>query len=197
MKFLLLTFIAAVTPFATVFAETAKPAAKGDQIPDVTVQSADGTDLKLRAAVKKQPAVIVFYRGGWCPYCTRHLMALAEVEKDIVAAGYQILAISPDKPAKIAETPDREKLSYTLLSDAKMDAAKAFGISFKVADELVSKYKNEYQIDIEAASGENHHLLPHPAVFIVDRDGIIRFSHINENYKVRLEPAEILKNLRE
>lgn len=196
MKSLILTFIAVVTTFASSFAVAAKPSAKGDQIPDITLMTADHADLKLRAAVKMKPAVIVFYRGGWCPYCTRHLMALANAEEDILSAGYQILAISPDQPSKIAGTPDREKLKYTLLSDAKMEAAKAFGISFQVADDLVAKYKNEYRIDIEAFSGENHHLLPHPAVFIVDREGIIRFAHVDADYKVRLDPAEILKNLR-
>ncbi len=76
--------------------------------------------------------------------------------------------------------------------DSKL-AAKAFGITFKVPDELVAKYKSDYQIDLEAASGQNHHLLPHPAVFIVGRDGIIRFAHVNPDYKSRLDPAEILK----
>jgi len=116
-----------------------------------------------------------------------------EIEKDILAAGHQILAISPDQPSKIAETPDRESLGYTLLSDSSMETAKAFGITFQVPAELVSKYKNEYQIDLEAASGQTHHLLPHPAVYVIGTDGIIRFVHVNEDYKVRLEPAEILE----
>ncbi len=177
-------------------AEEPKQAAVGDHIPDVTLRTAESAELKLRDAVKSKPAVVIFYRGGWCPFCTRHLMALAKVEKDITSAGYQILAISPDQPAKIAETPNRNSLSYTLLSDSDMDAAKAFGITFKVPEELVTKYKTDYQIDLEAASGKTHHLLPHPAVFIVDQTGIIRFVHVNPDYKTRLDPAEILKAVR-
>lgn len=194
---ILLHALAAITFSLNAFAQDPKQAAKGDVIPDVTVKNADGTEVKLREAAKSKPAVLIFYRGGWCPFCTRHLMALAEVEKDLTAAGFQILAISADKPAKLAETPNHDKLSYKLLSDASMNAAKAFGITFKVPDELVSKYKNEYQIDIEASSGETHHLLPHPSVFIVDREGIIRFAHVNPDYKTRLEASEILKAARE
>jgi len=179
------------------FAENPKQAVKGDLIPDVTVNTADASKVKLRDVVKSKPAVLIFYRGGWCPYCSRHLMALASVEKDLSAAGYQILAISADKPAMLVKTPNHEKLTCTLLSDASMDAAKAFGITFKVPDDLVAKYKNDYQIDLEATSGETHHLLPHPAVFIVDRGGIIRFAHVNPDYKSRLDPAEILKAARE
>jgi len=191
----------ALTLIATAFslnvlAEEPQQAAVGDQVPDVSLRTAEGADLKLRDAVNTKPAVLVFYRGGWCPFCTRHLMALAEVEEQITAAGFQILAISPDRPEKIAGTPDRDQLSYTLLSDSSMETSKAFGITFQVPVELVTKYKEEFQIDIEAASGETHHLLPHPAVYVVDTDGVIRFAHVNEDYKKRLAPDEILGALR-
>ncbi len=178
-------------------AEEIKQAAVGDRVPDVTLKTAESTDLNLRNAVKSKPAVLIFYRGGWCPFCTRHLMALAEVQKDLTVAGYRILAISPDQPAKLTETPGRDELNYTLLSDSDMAAAKAFGVAFKVSDEVITRYKTKHQIDLEAASGKNHHLLPHPAVFIVDQTGIIRFAHVNPDFKTRLDPAEILKTVRE
>ncbi len=175
---------------------TAEPASErakvGDTIPDVGLLTEDNAAVSLREIVKEKPAVLIFYRGGWCPYCNRHLGALAEIEPKVLAAGYQILAISPDQPAKLKATPDREKLGYRLLSDRKAEAARALGIAFEVPAELVAKYKNDYKIDLEAASGETHHLLPHPAVFVVGRDGVIRFAHVNPDYKVRLTPEEIL-----
>lgn len=164
----------------------------GDKIPQATVYTAGGDAVKLRDAVSEKPAVIVFYRGGWCPYCVKHLAALGEVKDQIMAAGYQVFAISADQPSKLSTAPSGEKLGYTLLSDSSMEAAKAFGITFRVPDELVSKYKNEYKIDLEAASGETHHVLPHPAVFIVDTKGSVRFAHVNPDYKSRLSPADIL-----
>jgi peroxiredoxin len=164
----------------------------GDSLPEVTLLTEDNAPLSLRDAVKEKPALLVFYRGGWCPYCSRHLGALAEIEDKVIAAGYQILAISPDQPAKLRATPGREKLAYRLLSDRKAEAAQALGIAFKVPPELVAKYKNEYKIDLEAASGETHHLLPHPAAFVVGRDGVIRYAHVNPDYRVRLTPEEIL-----
>ncbi len=195
MKSTLSILITAAAISLNVLAEETKQAAVGDRVPDVTLHTAESTELKLRNSVKSKPAVLVFYRGGWCPFCTRHLMALVEVEKDLTEAGFQILAISPDQPSKIAETPDREKLSYTLLSDSDMEAAKAFGIAFKVDEDTVTRYKTEHQIDLEAASGKTHHLLPHPAVFIVDQEGVIRFAHVNPDYRTRLDPAEILKTV--
>jgi peroxiredoxin len=128
-------------------------------VPEVTLRTADGEAFDLSAAVSRKPAVLIFYRGGWCPYCNLHLGQLQEAEADLVKLGYQILAISPDRPAKLAESVEKGKLSYTLLSDAAMDAAKAFGIAFRVDDTTVEKYKG-YGIDLEAASGQAHHLLP-------------------------------------
>ncbi len=172
---------------------SAAPLSVDEMIPDATLQTEEGKPVKLRELISEKPAVLIFYRGGWCPYCTKHLMEVAGIEKDILAAGYQILAISPDQPSKLAETPGREELHYTLLSDSSMETAKAFGLSFQVPQELVSKYKNEYQIDVEAASGEKHHMLPHPALFVVGKDGVITFAHVDENYRVRLEADAILK----
>ncbi|MFH1496424.1 MAG: peroxiredoxin-like family protein [Verrucomicrobiota bacterium] len=201
MKTLLrhLSFISLLLGLATIatpaVAKDAAPttfAKVGDTLPDASVLDEAGRSVALRDLVKDGPAVLVFYRGGWCPYCNRHLMALAEAESRILAAGHRIVAISPDQPAKLKATPDREQLGYRLYSDRKADAAQALGIAFRVSDELVAKYKNEYQIDLEAASGETHHLLPHPAVFVVGTDGVIRFAHVNPDYRARLSPEEIL-----
>jgi peroxiredoxin len=191
IKILLLT----LTSLAIAFPLQAKPLGEGAEIPDVQLLTEQGKPVNLRELARDRPTVLIFYRGGWCPYCTTHLSALAKSEKEILAAGYQILAISPDSPASLKATPDRESLGFTLLSDSQATAAKAFGLAFQMPGDLVSKYKSEYQIDVEKASGENHHLLPHPAVYIVSPKGVITYSYVNEDYKVRLTPEKILKEI--
>lgn len=176
----------------TLAAAEATPLQVGDAVPEVVVKTTEGADVSLRDVMAGGPAVIIFYRGGWCPYCVRHLSALAEIEADLLAAGFKLVALSPDRPAKLREKPALEKLNYTLLSDSLATAARAFGLTFQVPDELVAKYKNEYKIDLEGDSGQTHHLLPHPAVFIVDAGGIIRHAHVNPDYKARLESDHIL-----
>lgn len=169
---------------------------EGDSIPDVKLRTETNQEVSLRKLVAERPTVLIFYRGGWCPFCTRHLSELAGIEQDLEKAGAQLLAISMDQPSKLRETPNRDKLGYRLLSDSEAVAAKAFGIAFQVEDDLVRKYKESYQIDLEAASGQTHHLLPHPAVFVADTKGTIRFAYVNSDYKVRLEPAKILEQVR-
>lgn len=168
------------------------PLTVGDPIPDVTLRTEDDQAVNLRKLVSEKPTVLIFYRGGWCPFCTRHLKDLVGIEKDLEKQGAQLVAISMDKPAKLKATPDHDKLGYRLLSDSDAHAAKAFGIAFKVEDALVKKYKDSYKIDLEAASGNQNHILPHPAVFVADPSGKIRFAHVDPDYKVRLEPKMIL-----
>lgn len=175
-------------------AQTNTPALKvGDAIPDVTLRTEDDKEVSLRKLVSEKPTVLIFYRGGWCPFCTRHLKDLAGIEGDLEKQGAQLFAISMDTPAKLKATPDHDKLGYRLLSDSEAHAAKAFGIAFTVEDALVKKYKDSHKIDLEAAAGNKNHILPHPAVFVADTSGKIRFAHFNPDYKVRLDSKEILK----
>jgi len=192
MKIKLIALTLATVVLAPAMA-TAAPLKKGDSIPNVTLRTEEDQPVQLQKLVADKPTVLIFYRGGWCPYCNRHLSALVNIHDDLKSAGYQMLAISIDQPSKLKETPRHDDLGYTLLSDSDATAAEAFGIAFTVPDELVAKYKNDYKIDLEAASGQTHHKLPHPSVFVVSPDGKIQFAYVNEDYKVRLEPEKILE----
>lgn len=88
------------------------------------------------------------------------------------------------------ETAVKHEMTWTVLSDAEARAALAFGLAFRVDDPTVERYK-AFGIDLESASGQAHHLLPVPAVFIVDESGKIEFQYVNPDYRVRV-PAEVL-----
>jgi len=115
---------------------------------------------------------------------------LQTIEKDLKALGYQIIAVTTDRPEELKKSVQKHELTYELLSDSSMAGAKALGIAFKVDDGTLKKLVG-YGIDIEAASGETHHLLPVPSVFIVGQDGIIDFSYVNPDHSVRLN-ADLL-----
>ncbi len=125
-------------------------------------------------------------------YCNLQLGQLREIEKELTSLGYSIIAISPDSPAKLAENIEKNQYKYLLASDSKLEAARAFGIAFKVDDGTINKL-NEFGIDIEEASGETHHLLLVPSVFIISKEGIIQFKYVNTDYTKRLNPKDLLK----
>ncbi len=173
-------------------AEDIFPLSEGERAPNASLLGIKGESLELSDLYAEKPTVLIFYRGGWCPYCNTHLGEVAAAEPELNKLGYQILALSPDRPEKTQETLSQQKMNYQLLSDSTMEAAKAFGLAFRL-DEKTLKMLSEYGIDIEEASGQSHHMLPVPAVYIVDTKGMIRFSHWNPDYKERLSKEDILR----
>jgi len=195
---------AGLVVFAVAASATSAPAGEqdriglpeGERIPDVTLRDGEGREVALREVIRGKPALLVFFRGGWCPFCTTHLAEVGKIAGKLSDAGVPILAISPDRPQLIAARTAESDLPYTLFSDSRMDAAKGFRIAFQVDADLVRTYREKHRIDLEGASGEDHHLLPHPAVFVIDAAGIIRFAHVNPDYRARLSGEEILDAVR-
>lgn len=166
-------------------------------VPSVTLAAVpqDPAQVVPLAVGTTIPTVLIFYRGGWCPYCNTHLGELRKAEAPLVDLGYDLLFLSADRPELLYSSLKEPGLNYTILSDARMAAARAYGVAFRVDDATAARYKG-FGIDLEAASGETHHELPVPAVFIVDRSGVIRFVYANADYKIRLAPEVLLAEAR-
>jgi peroxiredoxin len=172
-------------------ADQVQPLLTGMMAPEFTVKDAKGQEFTYTAKTQDKPVVLSFFRGGWCPYCNLHLSEMRKAEKQLREMGFDIWFISIDKPEVLLESLDDPNIGYTIYSDSSLSATRAFGLAFQVDDELVKKYLT-WNIDLEAASGENHHVLPAPATYIIGTDGVINFAYINPNYKVRLHPEVLL-----
>ena len=180
------------SPPAAMRAEDVRPLAVGARAPAPVLETMDGDAAPLASHYAAGPTLLIFYRGSWCPFCQRHLEELARVESDVRAAGVRIVAISPDRPDEVAKHAAKSPgIAYTLLSDSDARAAREFGLAFKVDDAGMEMLRG-YGIDLERASGRDHHLLPTPAVYLVDREGIVRFAHYDPDYKQRLSGEEVL-----
>jgi peroxiredoxin len=119
------------------------------------------------------------------------LVQLRDIESQLADLGYQTIGISTDRPAKVRETMERHKIHFTLLSDSRMSAARAFRIAYRV-DDATLKLLAQHGTDLEAASGEKHHELPVPAVFVVGTNGVIQFEYVHPDYSVRVHPDLLL-----
>lgn len=173
-------------------AEDICPIKIGEEVPSAIIRTAEGEEVDIRDVVMNKKTILIFYRGGWCPYCNLHLSELQNIEDDLVKLGYKIIAISMDKPEILSATIDKHSLNYELYSDSKAEACKAFGIAFRVSDDYVNKLK-EFNMDLEASSGENNHILPVPSVFLIEDSGKIKFEYVNPNYKERISGKLLLE----
>jgi peroxiredoxin len=174
-------------------AEDVEPLKAGDAAPlTAKIKGSDSETITLKDALKGKKTLVVFYRGGWCPYCNAHLAALAGVQPQLTASGVQLLALSPDSPETLAKHAEERPLPYRLLSDNAHEAMKAFGIAFRMDDFTLERYKG-YGIDLSAASGNEDKVLPVPAVFVIDENGTISYAHANADYTVRMKGEELLK----
>lgn len=171
-----------------------EPLPEGAEVPEVVVRDGSGRKVPLAEILAGKPTLLVFYRGGWCPYCNRQLQGLKDIEPELLDLGVRIVGISPDRPGKL-NTVDGPPLPYRLFSDASMKATTAFGIAYRVSDSTYGKLRSA-GIDIEEASGREHRLLPVPAVFLVDHSGRIAFRSFNPDYTVRIAPDELLQQAR-
>ena len=165
-------------------AEEICPLLIGHSVPDVQLTTVKGKAFDLSAALSQKHTLLIFYRGGWCPFCNLHLAELQSIQDELRNMGYQILAVSMDRPDKLRESLNEHELTYTLLSDSAAVATKAFGLAYKAT--------NSNTGTLESFSGRQHHILPVPAAFIIGTDGMIKFEYINPNYKVRVKSEVIL-----
>lgn len=172
-------------------AEDAQPLMAGMQAPAFEVRTADGEPFIFDPEAMDKPVVLTFFRGGWCPYCNMHLSEMRHAESQLKELGFEVWFMSIDQPGVLVESLDEPDIGYTLFSDAKISATRAFGLAFRVDDSIIERYQG-YGIDLEAASGEDHHVLPVPATFVIGQDGIITFAYANPSYDIRLSPDVLL-----
>jgi peroxiredoxin len=162
----------------------------GEKAPNALLRDVAGKQDSLLHIISRKPTVLIFYRGGWCPYCNVHLAELQAIEKEILNLGYQIVAISPDSPENLSVSMDKHKLNYQLLSDADMNLSQSFGIAFSVPEAAKQRLSG-------ASGGSNPGLLPVPSVFVLNQRGEILFEYINPDYKKRLKGSLLLSVLKE
>lgn len=168
-------------------AATTKFAEAGDKIEDFTLPGADGVPVSLGELIADGPAVLVFYRGQWCPYCNLTLRTYQqELLPELAGLGARLAAISPQR----SDGSPIEGLAFPVLSDAGSTVARGLGLSYPVSAP-VREAMQTLGTDLEQVNGTWE--LVHPAVVVVDRDRVLRFVDVHPDFTTRTEPAQILE----
>lgn len=168
----------------------------GEKVPEsVLITNPDGDSIEFSSIIAEEKVIVVFYRGGWCPYCIRQLSALSQIKDEIDSLGFKLYGITPDQFDSLGVSQVKSQSEYEIFSDSKAELITAFGIGWEVDSTNYIKYRDSYGMDVEEWSGEKHHILPVPAVYIIE-NGVIQFSYVNPNYSVRLKPETLLAILK-
>ncbi len=138
----------------------------GHPAPDFSLPDSDGNTVRLTDYRGKKNVMLVFYRGSWCPFCVSHLEDIQNLFPTLDQYDIQLFAISPEVKEESAQFAKKFKHPYHFLSDTTLKVVDQYGI----------------RRDEE---------LPHPAVILIDRNGIIKWFYASENYQVRPSASQL------
>lgn len=167
---------------------------QGATFPDFELPDAQGRLVTRADILSDGPAVVVFDRGAWCPYCRTVLAALGKVASQIRAAGARLVAVTPEVSGGTARIKQETGIDFDVLCDVDSVLAMQCGLVFPVSDDLRKAYL-ERGIDLEKIYGNNAWMLPAPATFVVGRDAKISRVFLDPDFRYRLEPSELLAHL--
>ncbi|MGD9692021.1 MAG: peroxiredoxin-like family protein [Phycisphaerales bacterium] len=164
----------------------------GEKAPSVTLRDVEGRDVDLGALYGAGPVVVTFYRGGWCPFCTKALKDWEGKIDELRAAGGTFVAISPETPQHASKTMTEHSPSLVVLSDMEGAAGKAFRVAFEMPEDLQKTYKG-YGVDLTDRNASGKWELPAPATFVIGKDGVVRWAFADWDYKKRANPDEVIE----
>jgi peroxiredoxin len=166
----------------------------GAKAPRFELQDQNGKLVSSADLLAKGRLVVFFLRGRWDPFCCGQVEAMNQILPRIVAAGASLIAISPQTVQQSYFMVDQHKPRFALLSDAGNQAARQFGLVYRVPEEQQAIYRRAF-VNLPLANGDESWELPIPATYILDRNGAVLYASANPDYMERPEPEEILANL--
>lgn len=123
------------------------------------------------------------------------MKALQDIYPAIKEAGAALIAISPMLPDGSLSMKEKHELTFDVLSDESNKVAREYGIVFRLDDALLPIY-DKAGIDVAGTNGDDSFELPVPATYVVNSDGRITYAYLDVDHTVRMEPADILTELK-
>jgi len=167
-------------------------AAPGSPMPDGELLDVHGAPTTLAQIRAGRPAVVVFYRGAWCPYCN---LALRDYQAELVPAlaerGVELIAVSPQKPDGSLTMAESNKLTFSVVSDPGNQLASALGILTEPTPGAVAA-QAKLGFDLVEQNADGTRTVPLPTTVVVDPEGVISWIDVQPNYAVRSEVPDIL-----
>ncbi len=167
-------------------------ATAGSVLADADLLDVNGASTTLYATTGEMPAVVVFYRGAWCPYCNLALRTYQEqLLPELTRRGFAMIAVSPQTPDGSLSMQEKNELTFTVVSDPSNTLARELGILTAPSAE-VRAVQLKLGLDISKANADGTATLAIPATLILDAAHVVRWIDVHPDYSTRSEPAQIL-----
>lgn len=163
----------------------------GDQMPAFRLPDETAALVGLDDLLSDGPAVLVFHRGHWCPYCQATAMAFAGAQTAIAALGGSMAAILPDRQAHSARLRAQAGSRYPYLTDLDNGYALSLNLVYWMGADLAALYERDGDI-IPLYQGNTAWFLPIPATFVVGGDGRVAARFVDPDYRRRVEIDDIV-----
>jgi peroxiredoxin len=164
----------------------------GSVLPDVDLVDAHGATTTLYTATRARPAVVVFYRGAWCPYCNITLSHYqARLHPTLVERGVELIAISPQTPDGSLSMQEKNELGFTVLADPGNMLARHLGILTAPSPE-VRAAQLHLGLDLVTVNADSTTALPMPTTIILDGGHVLQWIDVHPDYTTRSEADDIV-----
>lgn len=174
----------------------AKGLPMGAEAPGFSALDADSSRFVLSEKIQQKPVVIIFYRGAWCPVCNKHLSTVQDSLEQIIEAGGQIAAISPEKPEFQKVMAKKTKAEFSLLYDEDDKIAQKYGVAFEPKKAELLIYNTLLGAKLKETHPGESQRLPIPATYVIDTNQTIIWRHFDPNYKNRATVRSIINALK-
>jgi len=168
----------------------------GEGAPDFLLPDAHGRLHSSEHLRGEGPLVVSFYRGGWCPFCNAELRALQATKAEFDSLKANLVVLSPETSDLPRQLKRQLNLDLTMLADVDHGVAISYGVLFRVPEETKAHYAGK-GYDFGRRHGLTEWMLPIPATFVIDQNGVVRGAFVEPDFTIRQEPSDILNNVRQ
>lgn len=167
----------------------------GSRLPDASLVAPDGTAVALADALGAGGAVVIFYRGSWCPYCNLTLKHYQEsLLPTLRERGIELVAISPQTPEGSELSVANGSLEYTVLSDPGNVLVRQLGLLTEPSADARAAH-TDLGFDVADSNADATGDIPFPTVIVVDADQVVTFVDVHVDYTTRTEVDTIVAAL--
>jgi peroxiredoxin len=155
----------------------------GQPAPDFVARDLNDKSVSLKSIIGRRRALLIFYRGGWCPFCNQQLAAISQDYSKFKELDTTVVAVSCEEIEKGKRLLQKLALPYALLSDTQFEGIDRYGVRETNPSEQLR------------ASGITSH--SKPSSFIIDESGIVRYKYVGKNAQDRPKNEDLLRVLAE